>query len=110
MSTWTSSRSSTSTAYGPFGIIVDRDTGAGAPGRHPQRQPARGLRRGEHAQVDRAGPGVVGGDLQVEAGPGQPGPRVLVDIQRVTGFRGEIMFQGCDEAHDVRRAAGAVEP
>jgi hypothetical protein len=33
-----------------------------------------------------------------------------VDVQRVAGFGGEIVLQRCDEAHDVRRAAGAVEP
>src|SRR5271169_3828636 len=67
-------------------------------------------RRGEHAQVGRAGPRAVGGDLQVEVCPGQPGPRVLVDVQRAAGFRGEVVFQGRGQTHDVRRAAGAVEP
>ncbi len=95
---------------GPFGIIVDRDPGAAAPGRHPQGQPARLRRRGEHPQVDGAGPGVVGGDLEVQARPGQPGPGVLVDVQGVAGFGGQVVLQRGDEAHDVRRAAGAVKP
>src|SRR2546429_500193 len=97
---------------GPFGIIANRHPGAAAPGRHPQRQPARARRRGEHPQVNGAGPGVVGGDLEVQARPGQPGSGVLVDVQRVTITRcgGEVVLQGRDEAHDVRRAAGAVEP
>jgi len=55
--------------HGPFGIIVYQDAGVGAPGRHAEGQPAPGLRCREHAQVDRAGPGVVGGDLQVEPAP-----------------------------------------
>jgi hypothetical protein len=33
-----------------------------------------------------------------------------VDVQRVAGFGGQVVLQRCDEAHDVRRAAGAVEP
>src|ERR1700751_3880922 len=92
--------------------MADGDTGAGAPGRHPQRQPARVRRRVEYPQVDRAGPGVIGADLEVQARPGQPGPGVLMDVQRVTITRcgGEVVLQGCDETHDVLRAAGAVEP
>jgi len=93
-----------------FGIIAHGDAGAGTPGRHTEGQAAPGWRGREHAQVDRAGPRVVGGDLEVEVRPGQPGPGVLMDVQGATGFRGEVVIQGGDEAHDVRRAAGAVEP
>jgi hypothetical protein len=40
----------------------------------------------------------------------EAGTRVLLDVERVTRFRGEVVLQGRDEAHDVRRAAGTVEP
>src|SRR6185437_3341780 len=40
----------------------------------------------------------------------EPGPGVLVDVQRVAGFGSEVVLEGPDESHDVRRAAGAAEP
>src|SRR5205814_7061456 len=86
------------------------DPGAGAPGGHPQGQPARLWWRGEHPQVDGAGPRVVGGDLEVQGRTGQPGPGVLVDVQGVAGFGSQVVLQRRDEAHDVRLTAGAVEP
>ena len=91
-------------------LVVHRDAGARAPGRDPHRDPALGGGGGQHAQVDRAGPRVVRGHLQLKVRTGQAGPGVLVHVQGVAGGRGQVVLERGQQAHDVRRAAGAAEP
>ena len=98
-------------SHRPFWRIVDgEDGGGGRPGRDADCQAPRFLRRAEHADRDKARPRVAGVDLDVEARARQARARVLLHGQRVAGRRGQVVLDGGEQAHDVRRAAGAAEP
>src|ERR1700691_2949446 len=68
-------------SFGIMVFVVYRDAGVRAPRRDPEREAELGRGRGADAQVDGAGPRVVGGLLQVEVCAAEAGPGVLVDVQ-----------------------------
>src|ERR1700761_2913160 len=97
----------------PFGRSVDisqHDTRSGAPRGDAECYLSFRTRRAGDADRHQTVPGVVRVkfDRQVSAGDARGG--VLVDGERTAVARGQVVVGGGEEAHDVRGAAGALEP
>src|ERR1700683_4336279 len=68
-----------------------------------------------HPYIDRPRPGIAGGHLDAESAARQVRAdvctRELVQVEHVVGAGGrQVVAHGRQQAHDVRRAAGAGEP
>jgi len=95
-------------------LAVEADGHIPAPGRDADGQAALGGGCAADPELGQAVPRETGHHIQAEPAGGQrrgdAGLGEMVQVQHVTSHRGDVVLERREQAHDVRRAAGAGEP